>query len=244
MRTFGWALIAAGLGLAAIYGLQRGVGLALLGLAVEPATVIAAARAPAPVPAERPFRLLLLGTSLSAQGQWPRELERRLSACRPGGVALERLARSGANSAWGASALAARLGAGAADRPPPDLILAEFSINDTSLWRGMRLAQSRARHDEILATAGQVPVWLVTMSPAFGRDAWERPGQVAYRALYADLARERGAGVIPTIAPWLALPPAERRISMPDNLHPTDAAVIALTVPLLEQALRPVICPD
>ena len=153
---------------------------------------------------------------------------------------VERLAKPGANSAWGAAALRDRLAAG----PAPDALVVEFSINDSSLWRGMTLAASRARHEEILQMAGatDVPVWLATMSPAFGRKAWERPGQVAYRALYADLAAEQGAGLVAMVPAWLALSVPDRQHLMPDGLHPTEAAMEGVAMPRLVTALEKELC--
>lgn len=209
-----------------------------LGRGVEPMANIVPL-APQPIPPDRQVRVFLLGTSLTA-GAWTAALERRLSECRGAGVLVERLAKPGANSAWGEAALRARLAAG----PAPDVVVVEFSINDSSLWRGMTLAASRARHEELLRTADQagVRVWLATMSPAFGRKAWERPGQVAYRALYADLARKHGAGLIAMAPAWQALSVPERKRLMPDGLHPTDAAMAALAVPVLAAALEKQVC--
>jgi lysophospholipase L1-like esterase len=126
-----------------------------------------------------------------------------------------------------------------------DFVIVEFTINDASLWHGMTLDKSRDRHREILkaAVAAGLPVFLATMSPAFGREALERPGQVAYRALYPDLARAEGAGLIAMVPGWQALTPDERRAALPDGLHPTDAAMAQVAVPALTAALVPVLEP-
>lgn len=219
--------------------LCHGAGQVALRRAVEPAADLAPASLPA-LPQDRPLRLLLLGTSLTFSGSWPEALQHRLAACHAAGVTVERLAKPGANSAWGEGALRQRLAAG----PVPDILVVEFSINDSSLWRGMRLAASRARHEAILDMAQQagIPVWLATMSPAFGRKALERPGQVAYRALYGELARDRGAGLIAMAPAWLALGASDRGRLVPDDLHPTEAAMIGLAVPALAAALGRGIC--
>lgn len=190
--------------------------------------------------AQAPLVALILGTSLTAGGDWVYELERQLAACRRAGVRVERLAKPGANSAWGAGALQRRLAAG----PVPDILIAEFSINDSSLWRGFSLTKSRVHHDDIIATAARagVPLWLATMTPAFGAKAWQRPGQVAYRTLYADLARQHGVGLVAMAADWAALAPQDRKTMMPDGLHPTDAAMVKLAVPALVRALGPAVC--
>jgi lysophospholipase L1-like esterase len=234
-----WALAVAALVAGLAFGLGHGAVQVAFGLVEEPVVD----RAPAglrPLPVGRSVRVLILGTSLTAGGSWTAALERQLAACHGGPVVVERLARPGANSAWGEGALRDRLAAG----PDPDLLVIEFSINDSSLWRGMTLGASRARHEAMLgmARAQGVPVWLATMSPAFGRKAWERPGQVAYRALYADLAQDQRAGLIAMIPAWTALDAEDRARLMPDNLHPTDEAMQALVVPALTAGLGAVIC--
>ena len=239
VRILGASL--AGLALVASVGaLHHGVGQAALGFVQEPEESFPPFRWQSPS-ADRPARVLLLGTSLTAGGHWNDALQQALSACRPGGVVVERLARPGANSAWGQEALAQRLQTG----PAPDLLVVEFSINDASLWRGMTLGKSEARHSEILTMAQQagVTVWLSTMSPAFGGKGWQRPGQIAYRAAYQDLARQAGAGLIALAPDWKQLSAQARAIAMPDDLHPVDAAMRGITVPALVAALSPVLCP-
>lgn len=220
---------------------HHGLGRAVLGLAAEPDTGFLP-RQWTPPPADRPLRILMLGTSLTLRGEaWVKALEAALGACHPAGAQIERLARGGGNSAWGAEALRQRL----AQSGLPDLLIVEFTINDASLWHGMTLDKSRDRHREILkaAAAAGLPIFLATMSPAFGREALERPGQVAYRALYPDLARAEGAGLIAMVPGWQALTPDERRAALPDGLHPTDAAMTQVAVPALTAALVPVLEP-
>jgi lysophospholipase L1-like esterase len=236
-----WALAVAVLGAGLLaFGLTHGAVQVALGQVKEPVENISPARLQGPLGVGKPVHILLLGTSLTARGDWPTGLEQQLSACHGSPVRVERLAKPGANSAWGAAALRDRLAAG----PAPDVLVVEFSINDSSLWRGMTLATSRARHEEILQMAGaaDVPVWLATMSPAFGRKAWERPGQVAYRALYAELAAEQGAGLVAMVPSWTTLDAEGRARLIPDNLHPTDTAMQALTVPALQHALSAAFC--
>lgn len=193
----------------------------------------------APQAASAPVRhVLILGTSLTSRGTWVAALEKQLRLCNPD-LTIERLARAGASSTWGLAALRERL-----KQPAPDLIIIEFSSNDSSLRHGFPLWVSRARHQAILAEAkaAHMTVFLATMSPAWGRKGWERPGQDRYRALYRDLAQEQGLGLIDTIADWNALPDAQRALWMPDNLHPTNEGMSAIIVPAFAAALRPLVC--
>ena len=194
---------------------------------------------PKPLPAAH-HRILLLGTSLTRRGDWPELLEERLRQCATAPLMVERLAQAGAASGWGLEALRARL----AEAPAPTIIVVEFSGNDASIIHGFPLFVSRHHHREILQharDAGALPI-LATMSPAWGWKALARPGQRRYHALYRDLARSEGTGLIDTISDWRALPLAARRQALPDNLHPTPAAMEAITVPAFEAALRPLVC--
>ena len=186
----------------------------------------------------RPLRVLLMGTSLTARGDWPKRLEARLAACLPDGAETRVLARPGAASPWGAAMMEKALTAFAG--APPDLLMIEFTINDASLWRGVSLARAKALLQDMLeaAAAAHVPVILATMNPAWGRKGWERPGQRAYRALYREAAKEGRAALLDTIPAWLALSQEERRRLAPDGLHPGEEGM-ALAVEAFSRGVCP-----
>ncbi len=203
--------------------------------------IILSERAARPAPGEG-YDVLVLGTSLTSRGDWPELLQDRLNACATGPVRVERLARAGAASGWGLAALRDHLSDPDAD--PPDLLIVEFSGNDASLARGFPLFISKRNHRGIIQLARQsgAAVILATMSPAWGRDALERPGQDRYHALYRDLASSDGVGLIDTISDWRALSPEDRRASVPDGLHPTREAMAAIAVPAFMEAVGPIVC--
>ncbi|MEM7668684.1 MAG: SGNH/GDSL hydrolase family protein, partial [Pseudomonadota bacterium] len=180
--------------------------------------------------------IALLGTSLSARGPWPHAQAERQTACRGGPVTMRRTARAAASSAWAEQAIANALA------PQPDLLLIEFAINDAALAHGMTQADSRAHHVRLLDAAAEagVPVLLMTMNPAWGRNRWlERPGLPAYLALYPDLAAAHGAGLVDTVPAWHALAPDRRAALVPDGLHPTPDGMAVVLIPALETALCP-----
>lgn len=202
---------------------------------------------PAPPPhllASRPLRILVLGTSLTSRGNWLAGLETQLNACSSHEIRVRRLALAGANSHWGLAMLKADFTS--RDTPAPDVLIVEFSSNDAAPYNGMPLLLSARNHRRIirLAQAQGATVFLATMSPSFGRDSWERPGQPRYQALYRDLARETGSGLIDTIKDWQDMEPAQRKQQIPDGAHPTEAAQMAITVPAFTQALTPYLCKD
>ncbi len=185
------------------------------------------------------YRILILGTSLTSRGDWPELLQEQLSACAAGSVLVERLARAGSASGWGLSALRNRLSA--SDANIPDLLIVEFSGNDASLARGYPLFVSKRNHRKIiqLARNAGVAVILTTMSPAWGQNAFERPGQERYHALYRDLAASGDVGLIDTIPEWRALSSRERRAAVPDGVHPTPDSMAKIAVPAFLDAVRP-----
>ncbi|MCA8869077.1 MAG: hypothetical protein KDA67_10535 [Rhodobacteraceae bacterium] len=202
---------------------------------VQPARPLAA-------PANAPVRVLVLGTSLSSRGTWIEALEGELGACPSRKITVGRLARPGGASSWGAAALAAYY----ADpsQPKPDVVVVEFSGNDASPYNGFPLFVSKRHHQRIidLAQSHGAAVFLATMSPAWGQNAWERPGQARYHALYRDLARDQGLGLIDTIEDWRALAGSERKTLVPDGLHPSDTAMRTITVPAFYEALMAYLC--
>ena len=183
--------------------------------------------------------VLVLGTSLSSRGTWLEDLQARLRTCAPS-LQVERLAKAGASSRWGLATLQAHLAA----NPAPDILVVEFSGNDAALLRGFPLFVSERLTQRIVeeAQAAGAMVLLSTMSPAFGRKALERPGQDRYHALYRDIARDRGLGLVDTIEDWRGLPPEVRTSYLPDNLHPTPEGMLQVAVPAFEEALRPLVC--
>ncbi len=191
---------------------------------------------------DRPLRLVVLGTSLSHGGDWPDLLAARLGACREGGAEIRRVTRPGASIRWGSGALETALARGLEGRP--DLLMAEFSINDASLAHGVPLEEARARLDALLAraAAAEVPVLLLGMTPAFGREGWERPGHGAYLRLYREAAEAGRAGFFDDRAAWFSLPEAARAEALPDRLHPAPAAMAELHVPALADFLAPRVC--
>lgn len=180
--------------------------------------------------------VLIVGTSLTSRGDWVETLDRELSSC---GVSVEKLARAAAASDWGLEQLDAWYRQG----NRAGLVIIEFSGNDASPIHGMSLGQSRRNHAELIAMAQQNGslVTLATMSPGWKINALERPGQDRYHAVYRDLAKA-GVGLIDTIEVWRSLDEADRRVMVPDDLHPTSEAMHAITVPNFRSHIEQVFC--
>jgi len=175
------------------------------------------------------FRIVALGTSLTARYDWPEELGRRLSDCLGMPARVIPIARGGATSRWGAGQLS-RI-----ETEKPDLVLVEFSVNDADLRRGVSLDDSLRLHRRILERLSErVPeagVVLMSMSPAWGVKRLLRPRLASYYALYPDLAVESGAGFVDLYRAWMARPGAAE--AFPDGVHPKPSAATAVILPAL-----------
>lgn len=189
---------------------------------------------------EEPVHVLIVGTSLTTRGTWVGELEAELAACRKGPVKVEALAKAGATIRWGWPAFEARM----AGAQRPDLIAMEFSGNDAVPWRGLPLFMAKARTQKVidLAKSKDIPLYLATMSPGWGVNALKRPGQHRYHAMYRDLAARNGLGLIDTMPIWLGLSDAERAQLVPDDLHPTEAAMRQITLSAFATTLGVPLC--
>jgi lysophospholipase L1-like esterase len=235
MKPVSWAAAAA------VIAVLLGSGYYLLGHGLLADKASPTPRAPVgSVAPEAPLHILLVGTSLTAGGDWPDALGDRLNACRTSRVTIERLALPGATGDWGAAALAERLNSS----PLPQLVLVEFTINDARLFRGLSMRTSRRLTERMVAAiarAGATPL-LLTMSPAIGVRALGRPWAAAYRAQYGEIAAATGAGLVETVAAFEALPPQELRRAIPDGVHPTNEAMINILVPEMFRQLAPHVC--
>jgi lysophospholipase L1-like esterase len=190
-------------------------------------------------------KVLLLGTSLTSRGDWTLHLQAQVAHCK---VTIEKLALPGANSEWGLTALTNWLAAG----NRADLVIVEFSGNDSSLLRGVSLKQSDKNHREMITLANKngASVSMATMSPAWNTKSWVRPGQNRYHALYRIIVREyrdipsRRVGLIDTIDMWRLIKPEKRAALIPDNLHPTDDAMKTYQVPHFRYHIETLFCPE
>lgn len=234
----GWLRAAAGL--VALTGVLGLWAYGVIGAApTPPSAAVAGSREVVARPGE-PVRILFLGTSLSARGDWPARVAAALGACAPQGVVVERLATPGAGSRWGWPAFRDWVAAGG----EADIVVAEFAINDAVPLRGSPLWIARDRYAGIVVLAreaGAVPV-LATMSPAWGTEAWQRPGLARYLGAVRDVAAAEGAGLVDAAPAWVALDEATRVAFVPDGLHPTDEGQAAVTVPAMVEGLKPLVC--
>ena len=162
--------------------------------------------------------ILLLGDSLSAAHNieldrgWPSLLQARLSKMRPPRT-LVNASVSGETTSSGASRLPDLL-----KKYHPSLVILELGANDG--LRGLPLAEIRANLQSMIRECreGGAKVLLLGIELPVNYGPQYRDG---LRAIYAQLAKENQAALVPFLLQGIALDPGAMQ---EDGLHPTAAA--------------------
>ena len=178
------------------------------------------------VPPPGAINLLVLGSSLSARSGWPEDLrdrlQDRLKDCASAGVELRVIANGGADSAWGL----AQLSRGLDFRP--DVVLIEFMINDADIRNRISRSESERNHAGIIDILREMhpdtKIFLLRLNRAHGPRALLRPSLARYERLLPGIARRYSVGFIDLRAEWSDRWTSDGYRSLPDGLHPTDAA--------------------
>ena len=200
-----------------------------LALAVRPTTVAA-------VPERRP--LLIVGDSLSAEyglargTGWVALLEKRLVQ-RKIALPVVNASISGETTSGGRSRLPALL-----QQHRPAVVVIELGGNDA--LRGLPLAMTRANLTEMarLSKVAGAKVLIAGMQvpPNYGRSYGDE-----FFALFAQVAREQGAALVPFLLKGVADGPQADTLFQPDRIHPKAEAhprMLENVWPVLEPLLR------
>jgi acyl-CoA thioesterase-1 len=181
-----------------------------------------------------PRTILLVGDSLSAAhnievgASWPALLQKRLADMRPPRT-LVNASISGETTASGLARLPALL-----KRYQPGIVILELGGNDG--LRGLPLSEIRTNLSRMVGVAqdsgARVLLLGIELPLNYGPQY-----RVGLRAIYADLARDQHAPLVPFLLDGIALDP---KLMQPDGLHPTAAAqprVLANVWPVLAPML-------
>ena len=168
--------------------------------------------------ATAPRTILLMGDSLSAahdielQAAWPALLEKRLDDMRPA-WRLVNASISGETTSSGLARLPGLL-----EQYRPALVILELGANDG--LRGLPLAEISANLAAMVAQCrgAGAKVLLLGIELPVNYGPRYRDG---LRGIYADLARQDHAALLPFLLQGIALDPA---LMQSDGLHPTAAA--------------------
>ena len=171
-----------------------------------------------PAQAAQPRTILLLGDSLSAAhnievgASWPALLQKRLADMRPP-HALVNASISGETTASGLTRLPGLL-----KRYQPGVVILELGGNDG--LRGLPLYEIRSNLSQMVReTQGSgARVLLLGIELPLNYGPQYRSG---LRTIYADLAHDDHASLVPFLLDGVALDP---KLMQPDGLHPTSVA--------------------
>lgn len=147
----------------------------------------------------------------------------------------------GATSAWGLRQTDAII----AFRP--DFILLEFAVNDAALHRRISAGASAdtiaAIVDRLATALPTSRIAVMAMNPVHGLRAAARPLLDHYVEAHARAADEGGADFIDHRPAWRAHTRAQRRLMIPDGVHPITACAVTLMLPTLMKRLAPAPAP-
>jgi lysophospholipase L1-like esterase len=209
----------------------------------EPAALVAA------LTAGQSRKVVVYGTSLTANGAWVSQMNQWLSAKYPGLMTVINSGLSGKNSAEGLAQLQAKV-----LTHLPDTVFIEFAINDAFLYSdgtpqlSVQQAQANlnAMIDAIRAQNPQAEIILQTMNTVWNspsgsnQSATLRPNLAAYYEMYRGVAAARGLMLIDHQPAWVALQQGDLatfKSYVPDGIHPVATGWSKVVLPLLKWKL-------
>ncbi len=189
-----------------------------------------------------PQRMVVYGTSLTANGAWPAQVLAGLNAAWPGLTTLLNRGGSGESSVWGVANLETQVTAAT-----PDVVFIEFAVNDAVARFDLSLAQASANLDAILAgiraARPECEIILQVTNPVTGRpqgdDGW-RPQLEHYQQIYRKAAARDNILLIDHHPAWqslLDLGEAEYLNYVPDGLHPSALSEELYMTPVILQSI-------
>jgi lysophospholipase L1-like esterase len=199
--------------------------------------------------AGQPRKVVVYGTSLTANGAWVAQMTSWLSGKYPGLLTVINSGLSGKNSAEGVAQLQAKVLA-----HQPDAVFIEFAMNDAFLYSDgtpqLSVEQARANLntmiDAILAQNPQAEIILQTMNTVWNspsgsnQSATLRPNLAAYYEMYRSVAAARGLMLIDHQPNWAALQQGDLAVFqawVPDGVHPVAQGLGKVVLPLLKWKL-------
>lgn len=187
-------------------------------------------------------RIVVYGTSLTANGAWPAQMKGMLDVAWPGRTTLVNRGASGMASDWGIANLSTQVLAEA-----PDVVFLEFSVNDAVARFDISLTQARKNLEAIIdgieAENPNCEIIIQVTNPVIGRsqgdEGW-RPNLEHYQQIHRDIAAERDLLLIDHQPAWQALldmGESEFNFYVPDGLHPNAQGEETFFTPVLLQAI-------
>ncbi|MES2658231.1 MAG: SGNH/GDSL hydrolase family protein [Verrucomicrobiota bacterium] len=180
-------------------------------------------------------KIVVYGTSLTANAAWPAELQSTLRASYGNKLRIINAAGGGKDSRWGLANLSSRV---LVHRP--DAVFIEFSINDaledSKLGVGESMANLREMITGIRHELPYCDVIVMVMNPPTGPAFAKRSRIEDYQKGYRRVAEETSCRLISFSAVWrdiMTHHPDRWRSYAPDGLHPNKKAGDEVILPYL-----------
>ncbi|CAN5387610.1 hypothetical protein BH11ARM1_BH11ARM1_02940 [soil metagenome] len=186
------------------------------------------------------LRVVVYGTSLTANGEWPKQLEKALNERYSGQITLVNGAGSGMNSDWGVENLTSRV-----LENKPDVVFIEFAVNDSVARFNLSIDKSRhnleSMIDQIRSTNPGTEIIRQVTNPVTGRpegDSGYRPHLDQYFALTRDIANKKHTVLIDHEKAWQRILDQGRYGQfVPDGLHPNPVGYAKFATPAILDGL-------
>jgi lysophospholipase L1-like esterase len=199
--------------------------------------------------AGKPRKVVVYGTSLTANGGWVGQMKQWLTASYSGSLEVINSGMSGKNSSEGVARLQEKV-----LRHQPDTVFIEFAMNDAFLYDDgtphLSVAEAKANLatmiDAIKKQNPAAEIILQTMNSVWdspkgsNSSATLRPKLADYYEMYRSMAKERGLLLVDHEPDWSALQkddPEKFQTYVPDGVHPTPTGTENISLPLLMNKL-------
>lgn len=184
-------------------------------------------------------RIVVYGTSLTANSAWPTELQSTLRAAYGRKLRVINSAGGGKDSRWGLENLSNRV-----IRQRPDTVFIEFAMNDALEDSRISVKESTGNLRKMIHTIrGELPycdLIVMVMNPPTG-NAFEKRSRIEdYQKGYRQVAEECSCRLISFSAVWREIivhHPERWRTYAPDGLHPNRKACDEVILPYLLKKL-------
>jgi len=187
-------------------------------------------------------KIVVYGTSLTANGAWVSQLQSAVQSAYPGAATWVNSGGSGQASDWGVTNLQTKV----IDQSP-DTVFIEFSMNDAATVLNITREQARANLttmvNGIRAANPQCEIILQIMNPPDRREGdpfSPRTDLPKYQQDYRDFAALNNLPCIDHMPSWQALLDKGSnayRVHVPDGVHPSASGLTLYMTPVLLHAL-------
>ncbi len=182
-------------------------------------------------------KIVVYGTSLTANSAWPAEFQRSLHASYGYKLRIVNAASGGKDSRWGLANLRKRVLS-----EKPDTVFIEFSINDALEKSQLSVAESMENLTKMISIIRHEQTYcdviLMVMNPPTGKPLEERPKILSYHDGCRRVAIQTSCRLIQFAPLWreiISKQPELWREYVPDGIHPNKRACREVIVPYLLQ---------